>query len=108
MKCNLTKECPGNMELLPEQDDAILCSWVCDHCLETKIEQRTSEQLISLYDGRIKDLKAGLNIQDIYAREARELLNSLSGMSDGDLLKYGSIAEYLIEKNFKGASNGQH
>ena len=94
MKCNLTTDCAGNLQLKPEQDDSIKFYWECDTCHETKIVQRTKQELIALYTKRIHMLEAGIGLDSIYAGEALELLQSFK---DEDL-KYLPVANELVRK----------
>jgi hypothetical protein len=99
MQCTITLNCPGRLNLKPEQDDSIKFSWECDTCKEVKIEQRTKEELIDLYVHRVIRLKDGKTIQEIYGMEALELLQELrvKGVPDDDL-KYLPIAEAITDR----------
>jgi len=96
MNCNLTQDCTGTLQIKPEVDDSIKFSLECDKCKETKIVQRTRDELIELYHIRIIKLRAGASIQDIYSDEAQGLLHYFEAPADG--LKYLPIAEQLAGK----------
>ena len=98
MKCNLTKDCKGRLQIKPEQDDSIRYSWECDTCHETHIVQRTKDELIELYEKRARLLKAGIDIKSIYASEAQELLSHLNTEDLPDKeLRYLGVAQTLAD-----------
>jgi|WetSurMetagenome_2_1015567.scaffolds.fasta_scaffold848676_1 hypothetical protein len=96
MKCTLTKDCQGTLQLKPEQDDSIKYSLECDMCKEVHIVQRTRDELIVLYEKRAALLRAGIDIHSIYADEAQEILRCVAA-PDVDL-KYLPVAQDLAKK----------
>jgi hypothetical protein len=98
MQCNLTKNCQGTLQINPIQSDAIKYSLTCDKCKESKIEQRTKNELINLYIDRIAHLETGWSIEEIYNAEALDMLRDLKVFGVDSDLKYFPIAEAISER----------
>lgn len=98
MQCNLTKDCLGTLQINPNQNEAIKHSLTCDICKETKIEQRTKQELIDLYIDRIAHLESGWSIEEIYNAEALDMLRGLKVSGIDSDLKNFPIAEAISER----------